>query len=115
MITEVDASTMSSFKHHPLPASGRALPPDTDHALAQTAAGALLLIHIPPGSYAFERHAMPEYIVCLQGQLRMEAEDGERCEADAGEMIEVPAGLSHCFAADCDAVVMTLAQRAPVA
>lgn len=106
---------MSSFKHHPLPTTGRALPPDTDHLLAQTSPGALLLIHVPPGSYALERHAMPEYIVCLQGQLRMEAEDGERCGAAAGEMIELPAGLSHRFAADCDAVVMTLAQRAAAA
>jgi quercetin dioxygenase-like cupin family protein len=104
---------MNHFKHHPLPTIGRGLTADTDHLLAQTSAGALLLICIPPGSYALERHAMPEYIVCLQGELRMEAEDGGRCSATAGEMIEVPAGLSHRFAADCDAVVMTLAQRAP--
>lgn len=104
-----------NFKHHTLPHTGRGLPADTDHLLAQTAAGALLLIHIPPGSYALERHAMPEYIVCLQGELRMDAEGGERCVASSGEMIEVPAGLSHRFAADCDAVVMTLAQRAPSA
>ena len=103
---------MSPFKHHPLPATGRSLPPDTDHLLAQTSSGALLLIHVPPGVYAFERHAMPEYVVCLQGQLRMEAERGVRCSAEAGEMIEVPAGRSHRFGADCDAVVVTLAQRA---
>lgn len=106
---------MNHFKHHPLPATGRDLPADTDHLLAQTSTGALLLIHIPPGSYALERHAMPEYIVCLQGRLQMEAKGGERCSASAGEMIEVPAGLSHRFAADCDAVVMTLAQRSPAA
>jgi quercetin dioxygenase-like cupin family protein len=103
------------FKHHPLPSEGRALAPDSDHLLARTSAGALLLIHIPPGGYALEQHATPEYIVCLNGTLKMEAEGGERCCAIAGEMIEVPAGLSHRFAVDCDAVVMTLAQRAPAA
>jgi quercetin dioxygenase-like cupin family protein len=106
---------MNFFKHHALPDTGRQLPADADHLLAQTLPGALLLIHIPPGTYALERHAMPEYIVCLQGQLQMEAESGDRCGATAGEMIEVPAGLSHRFAADCDAVVMTLAQRPPAA
>ena len=100
------------FQHHPLPRDGRALEADSDHLLARTSAGALLLIHIPPGAYALERHAMPEYIVCLQGVLKMETEDGKACSAAVGEMIEVPPGLSHRFAADCDAVVMTLAQRA---
>jgi quercetin dioxygenase-like cupin family protein len=103
------------FKHHPLPHDGRALKADSDHLLARTSAGAMLLIHIPPGAYALEQHAMPEYIVCLQGLLQMEAADGERCSAAVGEMIEVPPGLSHRFADDCDAVVMTLAQRAPAA
>lgn len=103
------------FKHHPLPRDGRALDADSDHLLARTSTGAMLLIHIPPGAYAFEQHAMPEYIVCLNGTLKMEADDGERCSAAVGEMIEVPPGLSHRFAADCDAVVMTLAQRAPAA
>lgn len=105
-------SESKMFKHHPLPHSGRGLAADADHLLARTSAGALLLIHIPPGSYALEQHAMPEYIVCLQGLVRMEAEGGECCSAAAGEMIEVPPGLAHRFAADCDAVVMTLAQRA---
>ena len=98
-----------TFTHHALPATGRALPADTDHLLAKTNAGALLLIHLPPGGYPLERHAMPEYIVCVQGRLAMESEAGERCAAMPGEMIEVPAGLSHRFATDCDAVVLTLA------
>ena len=108
-----------NFIHHPLPATGRSLAADSDHLLARTSPGALLLIHLPPGAYAFEQHAMPEYIVCLQGRLQMEAEreaeGGARCSATAGEMIEVPPGLSHRFAADCDAVVLTVAQKAPAA
>ncbi|HEV8689523.1 MAG TPA: cupin domain-containing protein [Ideonella sp.] len=104
-----------NFIHHPLPATGRTLAADSDHLVARTSPGALLLIHLPPGAYAFEHHAMPEYIVCLQGSLQMEAEGGARCSAAVGEVIEVPPGLSHRFAADCDAVVLTLAQKAPAA
>jgi|GEM_PF-2084802 len=103
----------TGFILHPLAAEGVALPADKDHLLARTAPGALLLIHVPPGDYAFEVHRAAEYIVCLDGVLVLESEDGGRCAVPAGAMAEVPPGLRHRFAADSRAVILTIAQSAP--
>ena len=98
------------FVLHALPAQGRDLPADTDHLLARTGAGALLLIHVPPGEYAYESHSLPEYIVCVDGLLAMQAEHGVRIMAERGQMVEVPPGLRHRFAPESNAVILTLAQ-----
>ena len=98
---------------HSLARQGRKLPADTDHLLAHTAAGSLLLLHVPPGDYHHESHARIEYLVCLVGRLVLETAAG-RTEAGVGEMIEIPAGVSHRFAADCDAVLLTVTQQAEV-
>lgn len=100
-----------SLIHHPLATFGSTLPADSDHLLAITSAGALLLIHVPEGDYGFEEHSQPEFIVCLQGQLDMETNDGQEVTALAGEMIEVTPGVRHRFAPGTNAVVMTLTQR----
>lgn len=105
-------SKSAGFVLHTLPAQGRALPADTDHLLARTHAGELLLIHVPPGEYAYESHSSPEYIVCVDGQLVMQAEHSARIVAERGQMIEVPPGLRHCFAPESNAVILTLAQAA---
>ena len=98
------------MKLHALPAEGRQLPADTDQLLMPVTAGSLLLINLPPGEYAYESHRAPELIVCLTGTLIMQDETGFRLSAQPGEMIEIPVGLSHRFAPDCDAVVLTLTQ-----
>ena len=95
----------------PLATLGAALAPDTDHLLRSLTAGSMLLIHLPPGDYAFEEHVTPEYIVCLSGVLRMADAAGNTVSASVGEMIEVSPGLSHHFAPDCAAVVLTLTQK----
>lgn len=100
----------AGFVLHALPAQGRDLPADTDHLLARTGAGALLLIHVPPGEYTYESHCAPEYIVCVDGLLAMQAEHGERIMAERGQMVEVPPGLRHRFAPESNAVILTLAQ-----
>lgn len=102
------------FIHHPLPELGRSLPADTDHLLARTNPGAMLLIHIPPGDYPYEVHALSEYLLCLQGRLVLEGEGGQRAEATVGQMLEIPPGLRHHFAAESDAVILTLVQKALV-
>eukprot|EP00300_Choanocystis_sp_HF-7_P022958 c22610_g1_i1.p3 GENE.c22610_g1_i1~~c22610_g1_i1.p3 ORF type:complete len:103 (-),score=10.74 c22610_g1_i1:228-536(-) len=100
---------MATFEVHALPTFGRTLVPDSDHIIGFTEQPIpLLLINVPPGEYAYESHGGIERIVCLSGVLRMESEDGSRAAATAGEMIEVPTGLRHRFAADCDAVILTL-------
>ncbi len=96
---------------HPLARQGRQLPADTDHELAAIGRGSLLLIHVPPGEYAFEQHALAEFIVCIDGRIGIETADGIRQSAMVGEMIEITAGVRHRFASDSDAVILTLAQR----
>nr|WP_242533330.1 cupin domain-containing protein [Niveibacterium umoris] len=71
-----------------------------------------MLIHVPPGAYAFEQHVADEWIVCVSGRLVMETADGGRATANAGDLLHVPAGLAHRFAQDADAVVLTLSQAA---
>ncbi len=95
---------------HKLPTLGKTLSADTDHLLAQIQAGSLLLIHLPPGDYAFESHKHPEFIVCVNGSLVMEDQQGNRQIASTGEMIEIPIGLVHRFSENCDAIVLTLTQ-----
>ena len=68
----------------PLNTLGAALAPDTDHLLRSLTAGSMLLIHLPPGDYAFEQHATPEYIVCLSGVLRMADAAGAQSSLCAG-------------------------------
>ena len=99
------------FIHHPLATLGRTLPADQDHPLAQTHAGALLLIHIPPGDYPFEVHRSTEYLLCMQGRLVLEGEGGQRADMNTGEMLEIPPGLKHRFASESDAVIVTLVQK----
>ncbi|HEY9103221.1 cupin domain-containing protein [Chitinimonas sp.] len=101
------------FTRHPLPELGRGLPADTDHLLARIGPGAVLLIHVPPGDYPYEVHQQSEYLVCLQGRLVLEGEGGQRAEAAVGQMLEVPPGLRHHFAAESDAVILTVVQKAP--
>ena len=97
---------------HSLAWYGRDLPADTDHELAAIGRGSLLLIHVPPGDYAFEQHALPEFIVCIDGRIGIETSDGDLQNASVGQMIEITAGVRHRFASDSDAVILTLAQRA---
>lgn len=100
-----------SLIHTRLSTFGRTLLADNDHLLAATGPGALLLIHVPEGDYAFEQHALPEFIFCMHGQLDMETNDGQEVSASAGDMIEVTPGVRHRFAPSCNAVIVTLAQR----
>lgn len=100
------------MKLHTLPEQGRQLPADTDLLLMPTTAGSLLLINLPPGDYAYESHRTVELIVCVSGTLVMQDDAGNKLSAKTGEMIEIPIGLSHRFAPDCDAVVLTLTQSA---
>ncbi len=95
---------------HKLPTLGRTLPADADFLLKELQTGSLLLIHLPPGTYAFESHQTPEFIVCLEGQLIMESQEGNIQTAKTGEMIEIPIGLSHRFAENCNATVLTITQ-----
>lgn len=93
---------------------GRSLLADRDHLLSPTRAGALLLLHIPPGDYPFEQHACSEFIVCLDGQMQLEADHGThrvQVTASVGQMIEVPPDVRHRFGPASDGVLLTLAQR----
>ncbi|BEV73836.1 MULTISPECIES: cupin domain-containing protein [unclassified Paludibacterium] len=101
---------MSAFILHRLPSLGRSLMPDSDHLLTQLRPSQLLLINLRPGQYAFESHVHHEFLLCLEGTLVLEDEQGRACEARTGEMIEIPSGLSHRFAAGADAVIATIAQ-----
>jgi quercetin dioxygenase-like cupin family protein len=101
-----------AFIHHALGQAGRALLPDTDHLLARTNAGALLLIHVPPGEYPFEEHAATEYIVCINGRIELESDNHALAHASAGDMLEIPPGLRHRFGKTSDAVILTIAQEA---
>ncbi len=106
---------MNEVKHfvlHALPANGRNLPADTDHLLTRTTAGALVLIHVPPGDYAYEVHGLPEFIICVDGTFMIEADDGRREVAERGQMIEIPPQLRHRFAPESNAVIITLTQSA---
>ncbi len=100
------------FLLHALPADGQKLAADTDHLLARTTAGALLLIHVPPGEYAYEVHQRTEFIVCVDGTFMIESDNGARAKAEQGQMIEIPPGLRHRFAPESNAVIVTLAQNA---
>lgn len=106
---------MNEVKHfvlHALPTDGRNLPADTDHLLTRTTAGALVLIHVPPGEYAYEVHGLPEFIICVDGTFIIEADDGRREVAERGQMIEIPPQLRHRFAPESNAVIITLTQSA---
>jgi quercetin dioxygenase-like cupin family protein len=88
---------------------GRSFPGDCDALITRFTSGSMLLIHVPPQEgYAYEVHAAPEYIICLNGTLKMESQHGQAVSVNAGDMIEVPVGLFHRFAADSDAVILTL-------
>jgi quercetin dioxygenase-like cupin family protein len=102
-----------SFILHTLPAKGREQVADRDELIAKTNEGALLLIHVPPGNYAYESHRMPEFIVCIDGELVMQSKAGNSTTARVGQMIEVPPGLEHRFAPTSNAVILTMAQKAP--
>lgn len=105
---------MTTFILHRLPEQGRTLVADQDYLLAQVGPAQLLLIHLPPGAYAYERHARAEYLLCLRGRLVLEAEGGEQVCAAEGEMVEVCPGVVHRFAPSVDAVIFTVAQTAAV-
>jgi hypothetical protein len=102
-----------SFILHNLPSKGRRQIADRDELIAKTNEGALLLIHVPPGDYAYESHRMPEFILCVDGELVMESRAGDMCIATIGQMIEVATGLEHRFAPTSNAVILTIAQKAP--
>jgi hypothetical protein len=97
----------------PLAREGRQLPADQDHLLARVGAGALLLINVPPGEYRFETHRLPEYILTLEGTLVLETDTAERFLVKTGEMATIAPGVSHRFASDSQAVIMTIAQQPP--
>jgi mannose-6-phosphate isomerase-like protein (cupin superfamily) len=103
---------MNDFRLHALPTDDRNLSADTDHLLTRTTAGALLLIHVPPGEYAYEVHRLPEFIVCVDGTFMVESGDGKQVKAERGQMIEIPPGLRHRFASESNAVIITLTQNA---
>jgi mannose-6-phosphate isomerase-like protein (cupin superfamily) len=109
---DVEMSDVKDFLLHALPADGRRLPADTDHLLTRTTAGALLLIHVPPGDYAYEVHRLSEFIICVDGTFIIEADNGARAKAECGQMIEIPPGLRHRFAPESNAVIITLTQNA---
>jgi mannose-6-phosphate isomerase-like protein (cupin superfamily) len=109
---DFEMNDVKDFLLHTLPADGRKLPPDTDHLLTRTTAGVLLLIHVPPGEYAYEVHRLPEFIVCVDGTFVIESESGRQAKAGCGQMIEIPPGLRHRFAPESNAVIITLTQNA---
>lgn len=96
---------------HRLPSLGRGLVADVDAPLAALGPGALLLLHVPPGVYPWERHGAPEYVVCLHGHVHLEDDQGLAVRAAAGEMVEVLSGVRHRFAEDSDAVLLVVTQR----
>lgn len=112
-MAETTTSAPQGLIHHPLASQGRKLEADTDHLIARTGAGGMLLIHVPPGDYPYEVHGLAEFLICLTGHLMVETDTGESLRAEAGEMIEVSAGVSHRFGAASDAVILTYAQKSP--
>ncbi len=96
--------------HLALPTLGRGLAADRDHALAALGPGHLVLLHVPPGDWPWERHAGPEFLVCLQGRLQLQCEGGPDLAAGPGEMLALPPGLAHRFAPSCNAVLLVLTQ-----
>lgn len=101
---------MGEFIIHPLTEQGRSLPPDCDHLLAKIQPAQLLLINITPGVYAYEHHPCSEYLLCMSGRLILETDTGLQASISQGQMIEIPPGLKHRFAAESDAVIVTVAQ-----
>lgn len=101
---------MDGFIIYSLAEQGRALPPDCDHLLAKIQPAQLLLINIPPGVYAYEHHSCSEYLLCMSGRLILETDNGLKATISQGQMMEIPPGLKHRFAAESDAVIVTIAQ-----
>ena len=80
---------------------------DTDYLLTKISSGSLLLLNQRPQQYPQELHKVHERIIVLQGQVGIVA--GEtRVSAAAGQMIIVPAGLSHAYAENSDGVVAVI-------
>lgn len=86
---------------------GRQQPVDTDYVLSRIGAGTLLLLNQRPQSYPSEQHTVPERIIVLQGRIGIQA-GNQRVDADAGQMIVIPPGLSHSYCDDSDGVVTVI-------
>lgn len=90
-----------------LVALGRKLPVDTDHPLAELDRARLLLLNLTPQVFPSELHRATERICVLQGEAGVEFETGS-VRLRRGELLVVPPGQRHAFAADSDAVVLAI-------
>lgn len=99
---------MSQLEKIDLRALANAQPVDTDYPLAEIGQGALLLLNQRPQAYPWECHKVQERIVVIEGRTAIVTDDGQRVDAQAGEMIIVPAGLRHAYAEDSDGAVLVL-------
>ncbi|MES2070667.1 MAG: cupin domain-containing protein [Pseudomonadota bacterium] len=90
-----------------LVALGRQQPVDTDYLLTRIAAGSLLLLNQRPQHYPQEQHKVEERIIVLQGRVGIAAGE-QKADAAQGQMIVVPAGLSHAYTEDSDGVVAVI-------
>ncbi|WP_394780196.1 cupin domain-containing protein [Undibacterium sp.] len=88
-------------------ALGKQQPVDTDYLLTGISAGSLLLLNQRPQHYPQELHKVQERIIVLQGRVSIIA-GTQTVQASAGQMIVVPAGLSHAYAEDSDGVVAVI-------
>ncbi len=90
-----------------LVALGKQQPVDTDYLLTAISVGSLLLLNQRPQHYPQELHKVEERIIVLQGRVGIAAEE-HRVDAVPGQMITVPAGLSHAYTEDSDGVVAVI-------
>lgn len=86
---------------------GRSLPVDTDHSLGRLTDTALVLLHLKPQDYPSELHVATERICVLEGQIGVVFGE-QTVRLRSGEMLTVPRGERHAFAADSDAVVLAI-------
>ncbi|HTD03871.1 cupin domain-containing protein [Undibacterium sp.] len=80
---------------------------DTDYLLTRIVSGSLLLLNQRPQHYPQELHKVEERIIVLQGRVGITA-GAHKVDAAQGQMIMVPAGLSHAYSEDSDGVVAVL-------
>jgi mannose-6-phosphate isomerase-like protein (cupin superfamily) len=86
---------------------GQRQPVDTDFLLTRLSSGSLLLLNQRPQHYPDEQHKVQERIIVLQGRVGIRSAD-RSVDASAGQMILVPAGLSHAYTDDSDGVVAVI-------
>ncbi|GGC62659.1 cupin domain-containing protein [Undibacterium terreum] len=100
-------STSPQLKTVDLVTLGQQQPVDTDYLLTRINSGSVLLLNQRPQHYPQELHKVEERIIVLQGQVGIVA-GNDRVDAACGQMILVPAGLSHAYAEDSDGVVAVI-------